>query len=517
MADTSLSPLEFDRSPAYLQWRLDRIARRKGLRIGNLTSFRDEVLALLGRGPEGPALAQCLEGIREDFETVQSRRLEADPARYDLAVKRLMHLARQSSLDLPGPVPRFLLKSLPSYAATGNPRPQDARAERLAYYDQYVSEHHATVHQALPVSYDAAATACLSHIWDALPETQPSRLQVDRFWQFQALDFARSTPGGQARIRDVAALLQPMAPDEDIAPKETLERALQLAAERGCAETAQQIVEMEIPCGLMLFGTEAMRLNGDFGELSNFVGKIEATLGRSVRLISSARDRMSLRIPSASLLDALLETVLPERCPCFHFVDGAISTEEFNDLHAQWKIPVGLARQAIYLKDFGVKVHPFFYTFHDYFHGYMATYLPASVVATSVELYRLASRLPADSPFLRHHLNALLDLDPGISEDRSMLRFFKKSLNPLNKVMGDLERLENSSRLGIVSELRAGIRFLENYLQMLRENPAEHPETAAHFREIETDLGLRLHAFRNELEAQLSAGGLEAIPETMPA
>jgi len=271
---------------------------------------------------------------------------------------------------------------------------------------------------------------------ELLKRKKSERILADRIWEYQGKDFARSL-GASVEIRGPERLLEPILPGNRTLSQELLKKAA--AKLEGPALT---VLEMVIPASEIYVGKgNEETVYTDFNVIME---SMQVSLGNKVRLIgvNKAEGTTTLRIPSLSLLERLLRQNQGERATPFHFVWGEISRDQIMLLRGLGISPVGFSRDPLWLGDLKIKVHPWFFTWHDLYHAFASSLLPPSLREFAAWLYGFnLQRILPKFKVAEGHLDRLSDLamppgsydDPGLFLDYSMIFVWKTIQEQIEK------------------------------------------------------------------------------------
>lgn len=298
--------------------------------------------------------------------------------------------------------------------------------------------------------------------------------EANRLWRMQIEDFARLV-GAEFSVHPPKRLLEAMRPGFLKRDPSLLQYAETLAGE------GTEIYELSFPYSSVQFG-EA-NVNGDYANLHSIMRDIAVGFGNHVHLANQGGGQTQIRLPSLELWDALNRAQFGENTHRMVAVKGVISRDRMMAFREKQRAPLGLSKQASYIKDIQGLAHSFFFTLHDAFHASVASSLPSSIARTTGRLYRISKAgLPA-SDLKEELLDRFSDLDPG-TEYKSSSRpneFWDFTLNHFWKSF-----VVDANRGDFIGpRLEQYPTFLLRYQSLVRKAALRHPEDAPSLNYIE--------------------------------
>ncbi|MCC6272996.1 MAG: hypothetical protein IT572_05975 [Deltaproteobacteria bacterium] len=237
---------------------------------------------------------------------------------------------------------------------------------------------------------------------------------ADRLWFYQALDFAGRIPEFQVRELDAAALLETM-PFRETEPDRPLIEAALRSLDREAPEGSihRRVLEFSFPSSrLSLVDLHAQQPHLRYLAEIPFVRFLEESLDERVCLMGGNIDGVTIRIPSLSLTEALIQGVHGRDRAQFHFVDGVISRDDNMRLKALRVNPVGLTLSRHYFGEFDGDIHPFSFAQHDAFeHAARDASVARGLPEAAANVYFRARDVFSESPQRESFLNDLSDLN----------------------------------------------------------------------------------------------------------
>ncbi|HKY63944.1 MAG TPA: hypothetical protein VJR29_11030, partial [bacterium] len=281
---------------------------------------------------------------------------------------------------------------------------------------------------------------------------------VDRHWQFQIQDWARSIPGVQSRVLDLGVYFQPSA-GRDLRPDtEFVGRAVAALGDRARpGSLARQVVEIDFPAKVFerFFHGEGSGERSD-ALLGSFFSA-EEMLDRRILMVEPTRDSILFRIPSLSFYEKVLQAQHGAERVSFHYVPGGISRRQVMDFKRERAFPIGLARNNIFFGDLEELVHPFYYTAHDAFvHATRDAAVSIGFSDLAGRAYRHLERSsePRDD-VADYVLGQLAELDHQARDGVGLSALSRDLIYLLNRDFQRAQALKGGSRRQAMAELDA--------------------------------------------------------------
>ncbi|GEM_PF-3723118 len=336
-----------------------------------------------------------------------------------------------------------------------------------------------------PKAYlDAAFAQSLLALEQGLTREEILAKKVDEnalncLWFYQLILFAQEV-GARVSLRPASSLLSDFQPGKDSLDPASLSAAEKALRAKGLEGQAFDVIEMAIPFGELVFGRE----KGSVGQayFSKFIYEMERALGGAVKLIDRSavlEAPIILRIPSASMMEALLHQRYPGNAPSFFYAHGEIPQDVMMKARKLGVAVIGMVPQPFIFGDVNVRVPPWIFSIHDMFHAYISAPLTASFRSfVALQYEGVQGNAWGARREAQDYLNQLVDLNFPEAE------FFIRSFSFLEG------NLRNKLAEGCLQEkdFRDNLRFLAQYQEWMYAQKATDEGNLKYYPELERSI-----------------------------
>ncbi|MFO1518335.1 MAG: hypothetical protein U1F57_01510 [bacterium] len=340
---------------------------------------------------------------------------------------------------------------------------------------------------------------------EELLNKRPLDDETDTLFTYQLLNLGRRLeariPGASVQVVDAEVLFEKsFSRDEEIDPQYMTEALALLGNRATQGSVARRVVEIHIPVAWMLerVSADPLRAAAELGHL-NYLHLLESRLGEVVHLTERDDDFMRYRIPTLSMMEAILQTAHGSNSIQLHPVAGDITRDDNMRVKRKRVSVVGFAAQPFFVPVYGGIMHPASFALHDLFeHVIDDAEVADPYPEVAGNLYdHVGSHFPP-SPFRERLMDLLADLQlKGFekNEARDMSRLF-------------FQRLEKGF-LGSEEERRDVERYLQSSLVLAQEVFREPPIQRETYRYFSNQVGYLLERVRAVREGK-------SFPEVFP-